>query len=47
MEKDPTQNWYDLHYFQMDDAIDVVLNQWLAEWCTTTDLAVGGSKYAT
>lgn len=42
---DPTQKWYDLPYLETDDVIDAVLDQWLAEWRATTDLAVGGSKY--
>jgi len=44
--KDPAQKWYDLPYLAMDCAIDATLDQWLAEWRTTTDLAVGGSKSA-
>ena len=42
--KDPTQKWYDLPSLAMDDTIDVVLDRWPAEWHTTIDLAVGGSK---
>ena len=30
----------------MDDAIDVVLDQRSVEWCATTHLEVGGSKFA-
>ena len=45
--KDPTQKWYDLLYLTADDAIDAVLDKWPAEWHTTIDLAVGGSKSAT
>ena len=46
MQKDPAHKWYDLTYLAMDDAIDVVIDQWLAEWHATTDLVVGGIKYA-
>lgn len=45
--KDPAQKWYDLPYLAMDDVIDAVLDQWPTEWRTTTDLAMGGSKYTT
>lgn len=45
--KDPAQKWYDLSYIAINNAINVVLDQWLTEWCTTTDLAMGGSKSAT
>lgn len=38
------QKWYDLLYMAIDGAIDVVLDQWLAEWHATTNLAMGGSK---
>lgn len=40
------QKWYDLLYLATNDAIDVVLDKWPTEWCTTMDLAVGGSKSA-
>jgi len=33
-----------LPYLVTDDTIDVVLDQWLAEWHTTTDLVMGRSK---
>jgi len=42
--KDLAHKWYDLHYLETNDAIDAVLDQWLAEWHTTTDLVVGGRK---
>lgn len=29
----------------MDDEIGVVLEHWLVEWCTTSDLAAGSSKF--
>ena len=35
-----------MSYLAKDDAIDAVLDKWLAEWHTTTNLAVGGSKSA-
>ena len=44
--EDPVKKWYDFPYLATDDAIDTMLDQWLAEWCFTTDLAVGGSKSA-
>ena len=43
-QKDPVHKWYDLHYLAMDDAIDAVIDQWLAEWHATTKLVVGGRK---
>lgn len=30
-----------------DDSIDAVLDKWMAEWHTSMDLAVRGSKFAT
>lgn len=32
-------------YPATDDAIDAILDKWPAEWCTTTNLAVGGRKF--
>lgn len=46
VRKDPTQKWHDFPYLAMDDVIDVVLDQWLTEWRTITDLVVGRSKSA-
>lgn len=34
-------------YLETDDSIDAIVNQWSAEWHTTIDLAVGGSKSST
>jgi len=45
VQKDHVQKWYDLSYLAIDDAINAVLDKWMAEWHTTTDLAVGGSKF--
>jgi len=42
--KDLEHKWYDLPYLVTDDAIAVVLNHWLAEWCTASNLLVGSSK---
>jgi len=42
--KDPLQKWYDLLYLATDDAIDAMLDKWSAEWHTTMELVVGGSK---
>lgn len=46
VQKDLTQKWYDFPYVATNDTIDVVLDQWLAEWRATIDLVVGGSKPA-
>lgn len=39
--------WYDLPYFATDDAIDSVLDRWLEELHTTSNLAVRTSKFFT
>jgi len=44
VRKDPSQKWYNLPYLAMNDAINAVLDTWPAEWHTTTDLAIDGSK---
>ena len=41
---DPMQKWYDFPYLAIDDANDVVLDKWPAEWRNTMDFGVGGSK---
>jgi len=38
------EKWYDFPYLAIDDAKDVVLDKWPAEWYTTMDFRVGGSK---
>ena len=45
--KDPAQKWHDFPYLATDDAIDVVLDKWSAEWHTTMELAVGGRNSTT
>ena len=45
--KDPAKTWYDLPYLATDDAIDVVLDRWSTEWCTTSDLVVRARKSTT
>jgi len=42
--KEPTQELHNFLYLAIDDAIDVGLDKWLAEWRTTMDLAMGGSN---
>ena len=42
--KDSKHKWYDLPYLAIDDAIAIVLEHWLVEWCTTSDLSVGSNK---
>jgi len=46
VQKDPMWKWYDLSYLATDDAIDAVLDKWMAEWHTSTNLEVGGSKFS-
>lgn len=44
--KDPKQKWHDLPYLATNDAINAVLDHWLAEWHTASDSAVGSRKSA-
>ncbi len=47
VRKDLAQKWYDLPYLATYEFIDGVLDRWPAEWCSTTNLAMGGSKSST
>lgn len=44
--KDSENKWYDLPYLATENAITVVLDRWLVDWCTASDLTAGSSKFA-